>query len=804
MAEKIKQLRHTTEQMDDAIDKVVMLTPKVDEAQAAAASAAASATKAANSLSAINNKIDELKGSGDIDAATVEQVSLNTSDISNLKKDVLCISGGTNFLANKVYKYDDGALSDEDGWCVNAEKIPVIGGTSIEWVFGIDGSIGGYNKSLLEYNSNGEIVDKYTNFGENGRRIVTLNNNTAYICASFGMGIDGVGIFQNGNIVFAPGEDNDINNINKRIDSVLSKIDDVRSGIIFNLGDIEPIETSYAYIYNNIGERVSKTPNSSYICNKYPVSEKSELIITLGRRNEDFFWCYFVDGNDIVIDRCVTSSPIDFDVIENYHVISPKGARFVYLMSFLEKRNSISCSGVTSDTIAFSSALNKDIHEVKEQIFQQNPSENAFIYTDFIEVKPGSKVTWLSAVANNIPSLYEYNSDKKQIDYWTFGIPRTITINNANTKYIRAVFLTKSTSRQYLSVDEVTMANMTIGELYSEIAEVKALIDTGSYGMPKKIFDEGMIAYKRMQEWANGDDIYILGQITDVHSGGNDKYKYVSYLNNMNMLFGFDVMVNAGDIGLDTPDTNGDITKQMALIANTKYGMDATSPWIFCKGNHECVIETSILSNCFTRPLAKQYDVTFGDTKSSYGYMDSHNTRLIFLNTSDANVGIHYNMSKEQLQWLVNCLKSVEQGYKVIIVSHLMPHIIGAWKSDGTSIVNMPCFIALRGIIEAYASKTSGRNDNIGVTWDFSQSKGSFVCILSGDSHFNNYIKQNGVNYIVRQGFGGVGVSDMADGSTRADVEDICCDVLAVKQNGSAKIFRIGAGGAEYDLAITI
>lgn len=62
------------------------------------------------------------------------------------------------------------------------------------------------------------------------------------------------------------------------------------------------------------------------------------------------------------------------------------------------------------------------------------------------------------------------------------------------------------------------------------------------------------------------------------------------------------------------------------------------------------------------------------------------------------------------------------------------------------------------------------------------------------------------VNYIVRQGYGGISESEMPKGASRDDFNwEVICnfDILAIKQNCSARIFRIGVGGVNRDLEFT-
>lgn len=84
MAEKTKQLRHTAEQVDNAVDQIVTLSPKVEEAQAAATNAAKSASDAAGSLSALNEALKTLPD-GSAVSATVAQHTTQIGNLNNLQ-----------------------------------------------------------------------------------------------------------------------------------------------------------------------------------------------------------------------------------------------------------------------------------------------------------------------------------------------------------------------------------------------------------------------------------------------------------------------------------------------------------------------------------------------------------------------------------------------------------------------------------------------------------------------------------------------------------------------------------------------
>lgn len=331
-----------------------------------------------------------------------------------------------------------------------------------------------------------------------------------------------------------------------------------------------------------------------------------------------------------------------------------------------------------------------------------------------------------------------------------------------------------------------------------------------SDSVPDFVKTAGDTTFARLQSWTDGDDVYLLGQVTDIHSGGNDKYRQVGYLNALNDLYNFSVLCNAGDIGLDYQGNTETDAEAYALIAKTKAGMNTTCPWIFCKGNHERHRTSADIGACFNKPSKRLYQrVILGSSDGCYGYVDDefNNVRTYFLNTTDAAVDTHYGMSATQLQWLADSLAQVVADRRVVVTTHCDPDQSGAWVSEPT-IRTQTWAVAIRALLAAFVAKTAGTDGTLGVTWDFTSSPATakLVCVLAGDSHFNNYAVTDGVNYIVRQGYGGVSDSEMPSGATKDtfNYNSQCLfDVLAVKANGTAKVFRIGAGGSTRDLAFT-
>jgi hypothetical protein len=345
------------------------------------------------------------------------------------------------------------------------------------------------------------------------------------------------------------------------------------------------------------------------------------------------------------------------------------------------------------------------------------------------------------------------------------------------------------------------LTGIKLDEHTRDISDLKASI---GIDLPNFVLNTAKNTFKRLINWIGSDDACLVAFVTDVHSGGNTKYKHVGYLSELNKLFGFDILVNGGDIGTDfsTDQSIENENVDNELITNTKLGMDCTSLWVLCKGNHERTVATAKIGASFNKCLLRRGEkITFGDVAGTYGFIDlSNDCRLIFLNTTDTDTKENYYMSKSQIEWLVNTL-SESDGKSIVIASHLCIDQIGRWSTYPND-ANSDAFDALRSLLADYVSKSQGSNSVLNLSWNFAGATGRLVCSLAGDSHFNNSVKRNGVNYIVRQGYGYVDDSEMPSGATKDTFntdDNVLFDILAIKSNGKAKIFRIGAGGEARD-----
>lgn len=328
-------------------------------------------------------------------------------------------------------------------------------------------------------------------------------------------------------------------------------------------------------------------------------------------------------------------------------------------------------------------------------------------------------------------------------------------------------------------------------------------------GLPSFVTTEAISTFQRVMNWLGSNRGWMIGHITDVHSTKSlQQYKHVGYLNELNKTFGFGLMCHAGDIGLDVGET---ASEAYELLAKTKTAMQSVSPWVLCKGNHDYgtqKISQQTIGNVFNIATQRQHNIKLGSDDGGYGYADDENNKIrtFFLNTSDGNTGA-YTMSTQQLSWFIAKLAEIEEGWRVVVLTHFCPaESIGKWATSTNSSWSTAPFVALRGILSSFVAKGSGANSSLGLSWNFVGSKATLVCVLSGDSHFNNMGVVDGVRYIVRQGYGSVSSSDIPTGGSydTFDATMQCNFDVLVVSSSKAGVFRIGAGGEARDLEFSI
>lgn len=354
-------------------------------------------------------------------------------------------------------------------------------------------------------------------------------------------------------------------------------------------------------------------------------------------------------------------------------------------------------------------------------------------------------------------------------------------------------------------IGHVKVRYTTNGVVTSEVSFPKDEPDTR---LEDYVKTSAITTFSRLNDWADSGDVHLCGFVNDIHSSGNKKYDHLLYMSQLNNMFGFNEICMGGDIGFDLEPSAQEAAE---LVAKAKAAMLQDALWVFCKGNHDYItaINGQYLGNVFNRATRRAgHKVELCTTNGSYGYVDDeyNKVRTIFLNTSDAESGA-YIVSTDQLSWLITALGGTPSSYRVIIMTHFCPaETVGKWSSSPSSSYTMQNFVALRGIFESFVAKNSGSNSSLGLSWDFSNSTAKMVCVMSGDSHFNNMGVVNGVRYIVRQGYGYSDESDRPSNATYDAVDyftQCSFDVLAIRTDNTAHIFRIGVGGSARDVDFT-
>lgn len=308
-------------------------------------------------------------------------------------------------------------------------------------------------------------------------------------------------------------------------------------------------------------------------------------------------------------------------------------------------------------------------------------------------------------------------------------------------------------------------------------------------------------AFSRYAAWKGDDETVVFPIFTDVHTSGREVYKHIGYMAEAADVFGFDLMVNLGDIGLNDPlsstmkwyaDFVVDVTRREMAIYN--------GVWLYAAGNHDwdggegSLVTSDMLYEWFQKPSeAKAGGNMHVVPGKCYGWYDipGKNTRFIILNSEGSeHIGVTYIFDDEQLAWLKTLLEATPKGMNVIVLSHQCPHLGGRWLSPG-GLAYTPGSESLMSILsEAVKMGTDIR------------------AMLCGDSHVNALLEKDGVRYFISQGYG----IDDGTSQMQADIQKnvkynytktFCVDVIALKPaTGQMRSFRIGAGGADMDYVI--
>ncbi len=329
---------------------------------------------------------------------------------------------------------------------------------------------------------------------------------------------------------------------------------------------------------------------------------------------------------------------------------------------------------------------------------------------------------------------------------------------------------------------------------------------------PAFVIPQAKETAKRMKAWIGKDEAVVFPILTDVHTCNRETYRHIGYIAELDTLFHYDLMVNLGDIGLNTEPAHSDKSYSNDIIEHVRDEMSKyQGVFLFAPGNHDydggegTHINSGELSELFQKPSLPFANGNLHLTDHNcwcYYDLPEKSLRIIILNSqnSETEGEYYYTYDEDQLEWLIRTLLETPEGMSVLVMGHYMPHNIGRGVETADPREG-PTAPLLMEILSAFANHNQGENGNL--RWDFSQTSNKLVGLFTGDSHVNAHIREDGVNYFISQGYGKMENKNLAPEQKRAwfnSRETLCCDIVVIKPGtGEVHTFRLGAGGAEMD-----
>jgi len=336
--------------------------------------------------------------------------------------------------------------------------------------------------------------------------------------------------------------------------------------------------------------------------------------------------------------------------------------------------------------------------------------------------------------------------------------------------------------------------------------------------VPDYVYKEAQITWQRYRNWAQEDEVCLIGMVTDLHGYWNDRYKQLSYLAATDSIFNWNCLMFLGDTSLD-------------LVTNYEEGIALLNEYSiylsrydgiygYTIGNHDVKrledksITNEIVAAAFM-PLSQRekYNIDFND-KYCFGSfdLDNPNMRVLLVNSLDnkGELSLRFGYSSTQLLYIIDKLTSLSEGQCVAIFSHSINNIIGGWASSPRAPQNNSNGSIYENILNDFIAKKSGVNTGYGMKWDFTKVPASCKLVgnMAGHTHFDLQTKTpDGINYIVSQGYADVPASERQPNSVFTSFNSnnqVLFECIAIKpQKGEMKYFRIGAGGAQRDRTFT-
>lgn len=308
------------------------------------------------------------------------------------------------------------------------------------------------------------------------------------------------------------------------------------------------------------------------------------------------------------------------------------------------------------------------------------------------------------------------------------------------------------------------------------------------------------------RKWKKNDLCVGFPILTDLHSNltpGDPRIcmkrfaaGHLELLGRLAEAAGADFAADLGDDGFDVPlkaETEGD---QLLGLMETAY-RSSRVPVIHCIGNHDLhfpKMDKAFWGNWLREVNRGKAEFTAGPD-GSFGFYDlpSKPCRVFFLNTSDRT---RSGFSEEQLAFLKQHLAELPADRTAVILTHICPLTRARWKTHPPTD-------------QSYRFPELSK-----ILIDFTAGGGKLAGVFSGDSHFDLFDFEDGVNYFVTQGYGGASpkselppqsrifhqFSETLGRSDTFDMDEYCLfDLVGIKlEKREIRIFRAGAGGFNY------
>ncbi len=398
-------------------------------------------------------------------------------------------------------------------------------------------------------------------------------------------------------------------------------------------------------------------------------------------------------------------------------------------------------------------------------------------------------------------NVYYYNDDSlvyasfNSLAGWQEG---SYQLDTSGTNYYYRLLIRKK------NVSTTADVNTFVSKIYIDTScELFDRINENTDNI-EKILDEDIPDYWKTYLDAKLDDIneaiYDIGNhgdyfgfFTDYHvsQSSENTHKILKYLTDNTLLKKY---INNGDI-LNTH------TKEQAIDLLNKFNYKFRNINLLnVVGNHDFNPYANDPGDRLTLEelyplLFKKYEESYIKlNKDCYYYFDNEamKIRYIMLDTKSQDADIRED--GDQLNWLVNTLATVPEGYGVIGVTHIF---FGGVDENYEGTITSTSRV-IRNIFNGYNTKTSGSTNTgyVTIPYDFTNANGEMICLLTGHIHNDYSLEAEGYPIICTQcdAYGGSNQNPAVTRSLGDYTEDII-DLFFIDTTAKTiKTIRIGAG----------